>query len=128
MNWAAACLWRPFFVRNLTNCSRKCDLRHSRDTDYQRVTKMQDVWGTQLSVTIDQHLGAKITQAREKLGLDQSDLAEKIEIPLQRLSEFERGTVRIPAESIARLSRALGVTPGWFYTGLPGQDAFDRVG
>ena len=56
------------------------------------------------------------------------DVAQQTEIPAQRLASFERGETRIPADAVARLSRALGVSPGWFYFGLPGQDAFDRAG
>ena len=81
-----------------------------------------------LPVSIDHHLGARITEARERLGLCQMDVAHETDIPAQQLAAFEQGIVRIPADAIARLSRALDVTPGWFYTGLPGQDAFDRTG
>ena len=84
--------------------------------------------GKSLSVRIDQHLAAKIVEARERLGLSQVDAARRSDIPAQQLAIFERGTVRIPALAIASLSRALGVSPAWFYKGLPGQDAFDRVG
>ena len=84
--------------------------------------------GENLSARIDQHLGARIVEARERLGMSQSDVAMRSEIPAQQLAAFEGGSVRIPAIAIASLSRALGVSPGWFYSGLPGQDAFDRAG
>ncbi|MEO1553283.1 MAG: helix-turn-helix transcriptional regulator [Pseudomonadota bacterium] len=77
---------------------------------------------------IDQHLGKRIAEARERHGLSEKDLARKVELLPRQLIAFESGSVRIPAEVIARLSRELDVTPGWFYSGLPGQDAFDRTG
>ncbi|MEL7107999.1 MAG: helix-turn-helix transcriptional regulator [Pseudomonadota bacterium] len=76
---------------------------------------------------IDQHLGARIVEARDQLGLSQSDIAGEIGISVSRLVEFESGGTRIPAVFIARLCRALSVTPKWFHNGLPGQDEFDRA-
>ncbi len=84
--------------------------------------------GENLSARIDQHLGAKIVEARKRLGLSQRDVAVRSDISTEQLEIFEHGSVRIPALAIANLSRALGVTPGWFYAGLPGQETFDRVG
>lgn len=77
---------------------------------------------------IDQHLSARIAEARKNLGLSISDVAHSIDLSVQALTEIESGKVRISAFSIAQLSRALSVSPRWFYFGLPGQDAFDRVG
>lgn len=77
---------------------------------------------------IDQHLSAKIVEARENLGLSISDVAGAIGLSAMALTEIESGKVRISAFSIAQLSRALNVSPRWFYFGLPGQDAFDQVG
>ena len=77
---------------------------------------------------IDQHLGARIVEARDRLGVSQSEIAELIGVPVSRLVAFESGGARIPAVFIARLCRALSVTPRWFYNGLPGQDAINRAG
>ena len=77
---------------------------------------------------IDQHLGARLALAREERGVTPEDLAKRIEIAVQRLVAFEHGAVRIPSIYVARLARALDVTPRWLFDGLPGQDAFDRTG
>lgn len=77
---------------------------------------------------IDQHLSARIVEARNNLGLSVSDVARSIGLTAQALTEIETGKVRISAFCVAQLSRALNVSPRWFYFGLPGQDAFDRVG
>ena len=76
---------------------------------------------------IDQHLGARIVEARDRLGLSQSEIAGAIGVSVPRLVAFESGGARIPALFVARLCRVLSVTPRWFYTGLPGQDEFDRA-
>ncbi len=77
---------------------------------------------------IDQHLGTRVTLAREQRGLTLAEVARQVDITVERLVEFERGAIRIPALFVARLARVLGVTPGWLFNGLPGQDTFDRTG
>lgn len=77
---------------------------------------------------IDQHLGARLTLAREQCGLSLPDICDQIGLTVERLTEFECGTVRIPALYVARLARVLDVTPRWLFEGLPGQDVFDRTG
>lgn len=77
---------------------------------------------------IDQHLGARLALAREQRGLSPEDISNQIELTVERLIEFERGMVRIPALYVARLARVLDVTPRWLFEGLPGQDAFDQTG
>lgn len=77
---------------------------------------------------IDQHLGERLALARKQCGLSVEDIANRIDLPVDRLTGFELGTVRIPALCIARLARALDVTPGWLFAGLPGQGTFDQTG
>ncbi len=77
---------------------------------------------------IDQHLGARIAEAREQSGLSVDALAQRVDITAQLLTQYETGSERIPALAVAQMARALNVSPGWFYRGLPGQDAFDRAG
>jgi len=78
--------------------------------------------------SIDQHLGTRVTLAREQRRLTLSEVAAQLDISIERLVDFEHGAVRIPALFVARLSRVLDVTPRWLYNGLPGQDTFDRTG
>ena len=77
---------------------------------------------------IDQHLGRRIAAAREQVGIEFGRLSDLVDVPVERLAEFEQGAVRIPAASLSKLAKALGVSPRWFFHGLPGQDAFDRAG
>jgi len=90
---------------------------------------MNDTLGVHVMVArIDKHLGARIVLAREQCGKSQTEIANEIDLSVKRLTEYEMGIVRIPALYIARLARALEVTPRWVFDGLPGQDAFDRTG
>lgn len=77
---------------------------------------------------IDQHLGTRITLARDQRGLTLAEVAAQTDVTIERLTEFEHGAVRIPALFVARLTRVLSVTPAWLFRGLPGQDRFDRTG
>ena len=77
---------------------------------------------------IDHHLSARIVEARTQLGLSVEDVATRVDLTVQALTDIESGTVRISALAIAQLSRALSLPPRWFYHGLPGQDAIDRTG
>lgn len=74
---------------------------------------------------VDAHLGGRIAAARREAGLDLSDLAKAIDISQAELIRMEQGQVRIRAIHIARLSRQLGKSIGWFYSGLPGQIPLD---
>jgi len=74
---------------------------------------------------VDTHLGKRITVARLAAGLSLSQLAGALEISELELDQIEQGQVRIRALQIARLSRRLGQSIGWFYHGLPGQAAFE---
>ena len=74
---------------------------------------------------VDAHLGGRIATARRDAGLDLAELAKAINVSQAELISMEQGQVRIRAIDIARMSRQLGQSIGWFYDGLPGQTPFD---
>ncbi|MEO1358817.1 MAG: hypothetical protein AAFU81_00610 [Pseudomonadota bacterium] len=76
---------------------------------------------------IDQHLGARIAAARHALGRSEAEVAEAIEVSVVDYKSMEAGTIRIKAICMSRLSTELKQPLKWFYQGLPGQDAFDRI-
>ena len=55
-------------------------------------------------------VGARIKEARQKKGLSQMSLAEKIEISLPYMSEIENGKRNPGLETFARLTEALEVS------------------
>jgi transcriptional regulator with XRE-family HTH domain len=54
--------------------------------------------------------GERIAQARERIGLNQRELAEKIEVSQRALSWWERQPTAIKPDQLVQLAKALGVT------------------
>lgn len=54
--------------------------------------------------------GERITQERERLGLTQSELAEKLDVSQKSISKYERDDRRPNFETIAKMSHLFGVT------------------
>lgn len=75
---------------------------------------------------IDNHLGKRIAEARQRAGMIARAVAEELELPLSTYQAMERGERRISALVMAKVSRIYGLPVGWFYQGLPGQSSFDR--
>lgn len=74
---------------------------------------------------IDQHIGKRLTEAREASGTSIEDAASALEISADGYSAMENGKTRINALSLAKLSRLFGYSISWFYLGLPGQTVFE---
>lgn len=55
-------------------------------------------------------LGEQARSAREQAHLTQEQLAERIEVSPQYISDMERGVVGISVQTLCRLCRALGVS------------------
>lgn len=64
-------------------------------------------------------IGELIRRWREALLLSQEQLAEKIEVQTNTISNWERGTVRPQAANVGRLCNALELTPEAFWKGPP---------
>lgn len=58
----------------------------------------------------DETIGQRIRRFRKRRGLTQVQLAEKIGIVQNLISDYERGRLRLHAEMVARFARALGVS------------------
>ena len=55
-------------------------------------------------------IGERIKAARKNAGMTQKDLAEKLGIPYQGISQYERGIRKPKIDALVRISNALGVT------------------
>ncbi len=60
-------------------------------------------------------IGELIRTFREEKGITSKDLAEKIGISASQMSRMERGQRRVNSEVLARIARALEVTPSEFF-------------
>ncbi len=70
------------------------------------------------SAGLDQkHLGSRIRQAREKLGLSQEELAEMVSRNQAAISAYENGNRKIAAIDLPQFARALEVSLLYFYEG-----------
>lgn len=56
-------------------------------------------------------LGAKVRMIREALGLDQAELAKRIDLTRPSVSNIEAGNQRVSVHQVEALARAIGTTP-----------------
>jgi transcriptional regulator with XRE-family HTH domain len=56
-------------------------------------------------------LGEVITNARERAGIKQNELATKLELPASYLSKIESGTRRLDVIELVRMAEAMGSDP-----------------
>jgi transcriptional regulator with XRE-family HTH domain len=70
---------------------------------------------------IDKALGCRLRDKRTSTGWSQEQLAEKLQIDPKEISSYEKGTKRISADRLLRLSKVLGVRPVYFF-GLDGEE------
>ncbi|WP_292020648.1 MULTISPECIES: helix-turn-helix domain-containing protein [unclassified Brevundimonas] len=60
---------------------------------------------------IDVEIGARVKQRREALGLTQQALASAIGVTFQQVQKYEKGTNRISASRLVRISETLHSPP-----------------
>ncbi len=65
---------------------------------------------------IKKFYGRGIRQRRHELGWSQEKLAEKAGLHRTYVADVERGKRNISLENIIKLTEALGLTPGEFFT------------
>jgi transcriptional regulator with XRE-family HTH domain len=64
---------------------------------------------------VDEHLGARIRQQRNALGLSQSGLANALGMTYQQIQKYERGTNRVSASTLYAIAGILGVPLSFFF-------------
>jgi transcriptional regulator with XRE-family HTH domain len=74
---------------------------------------------------IDAHVGRRLKARRRQLKLKQCDLARTLQVSIQQVHKYETAKSGLPAGRLPGLSRALGVSPGYFFDGIEA-DADDR--
>ena len=60
--------------------------------------------------TLDQHFGQRIAQARERAGISQAQLAERLGVTQPTVAYWERQAVNIRSDVLARIVQALDVS------------------
>lgn len=67
---------------------------------------------------IDRHVGARIRQRREALGISQGRLGRHLGLTFSQIQKYEKGSNRVGAGRLYQIADFLGVTPGHFFAGL----------
>ena len=67
---------------------------------------------------IDDYIARRMRERREKLGLTQQQLAERIGVTYQQQYKRERALNRISAAALYVTAEVLGVEIGWFFEGF----------
>ena len=72
-------------------------------------------------------IGNRISAKRKQLNYTQEQIAEKIDVSIQMVSNLERGNKAIKIENLIKLSSVLGVSTDYILTGCPSDNDVDVV-
>lgn len=67
---------------------------------------------------LNAHIAARIKLRRTTMGLTQAELAGALGVTVAQLQTYERGSTRVSADRLYRLSRCLSVPVEFFFEGL----------
>ncbi len=70
------------------------------------------------SKVLDQYIGKRLREKRQKLGFTLTDLAEKLAVSHQQIQKYEQAQSRISAITLYQLGEILGVEPSYFFQGF----------
>jgi transcriptional regulator with XRE-family HTH domain len=68
---------------------------------------------------IDQHVGSRVRMRRMMLKMSQEKLGDALGITFQQIQKYEKGTNRIGASRLQRISEVLRVPPEFFFEDAP---------
>jgi transcriptional regulator with XRE-family HTH domain len=71
--------------------------------------------------------GSRIREARERLGISQEELAERLNKKQRAISEYENGNRRMFVTDLPDLAQVLGVPVSYFFDGEITKDQLDEV-
>lgn len=66
---------------------------------------------------LDQHVGAKLKQARTERGVEVWQLAQKLGLRIDVLVDYERGYSRVSPRTLAEFARLFGIETRYFFEG-----------
>ena len=73
---------------------------------------------TSFASRVDRHVGQRLRQRRESLGISQGRLGRHLGLTFSQIQKYEKGSNRIGAGRLYQISDFLGVAPSYFYDGL----------
>jgi len=69
------------------------------------------------SVTIDEYVGQKLRDFRERIGLTLLECAEKVGVSHQQIHKYEAGQTKISTSMLYKFCKIFSVTPNCFFEG-----------
>lgn len=66
---------------------------------------------------VDVYVGGRIRLRRIRAGISQEKLGMGLGISFQQVQKYEKGSNRVSASSLYRISTILHANPGWFFEG-----------
>ena len=68
---------------------------------------------------VDIHVGARLRQRRNLVGMTQSQLSEFVGLTVQQIHKYERGTNRISSSRLYEFAKVLAVPVSYFFDEMP---------
>ena len=68
---------------------------------------------------VDIHVGARLRQRRNLVGLSQTKLSESVGLTFQQIQKYERGTNRISSSRLYEFAKVLDVSVSYFFDEMP---------
>lgn len=75
---------------------------------------------------VDVHVGRRMRQRRQELGMTQTTLGDSVNVTFQQVQKYERGANRISASRLYAFAKVLGVPVTYFFEDVP-QDIRDQM-
>jgi transcriptional regulator with XRE-family HTH domain len=68
---------------------------------------------------VDTHVGARLRQRRNLVGLSQTKLSESVGLTFQQIQKYERGANRISSSRLYEFAKVLAVPVSYFFDEMP---------
>ena len=98
----------------------------SKDDSHDEETEIER--GSRKPNPIDAHVGTRVRLRRMLLGMSQEKLGENLGITFQQIQKYEKGTNRVGASRLQAIASIFHVPVGFFFEGLPGEEAAGAKG
>ena len=77
---------------------------------------------------VDTHVGSRVRLRRTMLGMSQEKLGEALGITFQQIQKYEKGSNRIGASRLQRITEVLNVPVSFFFEDVPGTATAEHGG
>lgn len=71
-----------------------------------------------MNINLNEHIGKKIKDRRQKLGMSLENLSQKMGISIHQVTKYESGINRVPVEAICNLKVIFRVSSDFFFEGF----------